>query len=63
MIRCGGTVSSDIIELLVRKGTRSRPGIGGVDARPPTLMKTRSAVSVSSPTATVFFPVNLACPW
>ena len=32
-----------IIELLVRYGTRSRPGIGGAEARPPTLMKMRSA--------------------
>jgi hypothetical protein len=37
--KCGGRKSTSIIELLVRYGTLSRPGTGGMVARAPTLMK------------------------
>ena len=40
-----GHASSSRIEVLVRNGTSSMPGMSGTRARPPTLMKMRGAVS------------------
>src|SRR5712691_10951695 len=65
--RCSGTLSSSMIEILSRKGTRSKPSSGGRDARTPTLMKSRSALTARAlpsfkRTCKDFGPVKLASP-
>ena len=50
------------MELFVRYGMSSTPGSAGTTARPPTLMKMRSAVSRSAPTLTSCADSNRACP-
>src|SRR6185503_3003280 len=62
MMRCSGTESSSIIVLLVRYGTSFTPGISGTVARPPTLMKIRSAVSARPPTSSVRGALKRAWP-
>ncbi len=42
--------------------TSSMPGIGGTAVRPPVAINTFSAVSVVSPTCTVFASMNDASP-
>src|SRR5207248_1902836 len=59
--RCFGTCLRSRSVLLVRNGTPAMPGICGTEARPPTLIKIRGAVSVASPTETVSGPTNRAC--
>src|ERR1700733_158692 len=62
MIRWRGTKSTSMMELLVRYGIPSMPGICGTMARPPTLMNIRSAVSLSEPTLTSFGDSKRPCP-
>src|SRR5258706_10720581 len=62
MMRCAGTWSTAIIELLVRYGTSLIPGMSGTAARPPTLMKILSAVSARPPTSSVRSAVKRAWP-
>ena len=49
--------------MFVKFGTRSTPGMLGITARPPTLMKTRGALNCSLPTRITVGDSNLACAW
>ena len=51
------------MELLVRYGTDSVPGISGNNARSPKLKNIRSARSLSDPTLTSFEGSKPPCPW
>ena len=62
MIRCSGSVSSDIIEMLVSTGTSLMPCHCGRTGRPPTFMKICGASSVSPFTSIACGPVKRAWP-